>query len=64
MGDGRSKLGAGSEEQTRVRSKHLLEKLKRGNAEWSDWGERHGRYSREVAVERRGSSRDTKAETQ
>jgi hypothetical protein len=20
--------------------------------EWSDWGERHGRYSREVAVER------------
>jgi len=28
-------------------------------AEWSDWGERHGRHSREVAVERNGSCRDT-----
>jgi hypothetical protein len=27
--------------------------------EWSEWDERHGRLSREVAVERGGSSRDT-----
>ena len=27
--------------------------------EWSEWDERHGRYSREAAVERGGSSRDT-----
>ena len=27
--------------------------------EWSDWDERHGRLSREVAVERGGSRRDT-----
>jgi hypothetical protein len=27
--------------------------------EWSDWGERHGRLRREVAVERSGSCRDT-----
>src|SRR5438128_9244634 len=52
----------GSEEQTGVRSKHPLETLKRGDAEWSEWDERHGRYSREVAVERRGSSRDTNAD--
>jgi hypothetical protein len=27
--------------------------------EWSDWAERHSRYSREVAVETSGSERDT-----
>ena len=27
--------------------------------EWSEWDERHGQLSREVAVERGGSSRDT-----
>jgi hypothetical protein len=27
--------------------------------EWSEWDERHGRFSRKVAVERGGSSRDT-----
>ena len=27
--------------------------------EWSDWGERHGRKRRKVAVEYRGSDRDT-----
>ena len=31
--------------------------------EWSEWDERHGRYSREVAVERCGSSRDTNADS-
>ncbi len=29
------------------------------DCEWSDWGERHGRLRREVAVERSGSCRDT-----
>jgi hypothetical protein len=28
-------------------------------SQWSEWDERHGRYSREVAVERGGSSGDT-----
>jgi hypothetical protein len=27
--------------------------------QWSDWGEQHGRSSREVAVEPSGSERDT-----
>ena len=27
--------------------------------EWSEWDERHGQLSREVAIERGGSSRDT-----
>jgi hypothetical protein len=30
-----------------------------GRQEWSDWGERHGRQSREVTVERSGNCRDT-----
>jgi hypothetical protein len=29
-------------------------------SEWSEWDERHGRSSREVAVERSGSCRDTR----
>jgi hypothetical protein len=33
------------------------------DCEWSDRGERHGRLRREVAVERSGSCRDTKATT-
>ena len=37
----------------------ILEQNRFRVLEWSEWDKRHGRLSREVAVERGGSSRDT-----
>ena len=36
----------------------------RAEIQWSEWDEKHGRLSREVAVERSGSCRDTNRQSQ